>query len=61
MAAAEIRIEIRTTRPQMWPVARALRPLWRVLPHEFACRCIFALLGTQLSTNDGRTWRDIRG
>lgn len=56
----EIQITIGETRPRMWPVARALKPLWRALPHEFACNCIFVLLGSQWSFNNGKTWEAIR-
>ena len=60
MASDELTIHIRTRRPRMWPVAHALKPLWRVLPAKVAHGCIFALLGTQYSVNDGKTWRDAR-
>lgn len=60
MATANTTIVIRTTRRRLWPLARALAPLWRRLPHAFAVACMVRMLGTQYSGDGGVTWRDVR-
>lgn len=60
MASMTVTVHVRERRPQMWRVVRPLKPLWRALPHRFACWCLFTLLDTQSSIDNGRTWKDIR-
>jgi len=60
MANTDIRIEIRSARPAMFPVARALRPLWRAMPERVRYPVLFALLGAQWSFDNGKTWKRIR-